>query len=153
MSMRYDRWRIGAALCALLAMLALPLAFAAPAFAATPITVTGDEEDGYGRLIFAWPTAQIAVMGGAQASKTMLTIKVAQLKKRGEEIDEEQQAAMLSEIQERYDRTTDPVYAAARLWVDGVIDPRHTREIVSAGILAASHNHEIPRFNPGVLQV
>ena len=55
MSMRYDRWRIGAALCALLAMLALPLAFAAPAFAATPITVTGDEEDGYGRLIFAWP--------------------------------------------------------------------------------------------------
>ena len=105
------------------------------------------------RLIFAWPTAQIAVMGGEQASKTMLTIKVAQLKKRGEEIGEEQQAAMLSEIQERYDRTTDPVYAAARLWVDGVIDPRHTREIVSAGILAASHNHEIPRFNPGVLQV
>ncbi len=104
------------------------------------------------RLIFAWPSAQIAVMGGAQASKTMLTIKVAQLKKRGEVIEEEDQRELLAEIQQRYEETTHPHYAAARLWVDGIIDPRDTREIISTGILMASHNHEIPRFNPGVLQ-
>ena len=105
------------------------------------------------RLIFAWPSAQIAVMGGAQASKTLLTIKVAQLKKRGESIDDETQKEMLREIQERYDRTTHPVYAASRLWVDGIIDPRDTRQVISTGLQMASHNHEIPRFNPGVLQV
>ncbi len=104
------------------------------------------------RLIYAWPSAKIAVMGGAQASNTMLTIKIAQLRKRGEEIGEEEQQGMLTEIQERYERTTHPLYAASRLWVDGIIDPRMTRDIVSTGILAASHNHEIPKFNPGVLQ-
>ncbi|MCB0711959.1 MAG: acyl-CoA carboxylase subunit beta [Ignavibacteriae bacterium] len=105
------------------------------------------------RLIFAWPSANIAVMGGAQASKTMLTIKVAQLKKQGKTIGDEEQAEMLREIQERYDNSTHPLYAAARLWVDGIIDPRETRRIISIGIKAASNNKEVPRFNPGVLQV
>lgn len=105
------------------------------------------------RLIFAWPSANISVMGGAQASKTLLTIKLAQLKKEGKTIGEEEQKEMLREIQARYDRSTHPLYAAARLWVDGIIDPRETRRIISAGILMASHNKEIPRFNPGVLQV
>ncbi|MGE3799854.1 MAG: acyl-CoA carboxylase subunit beta [Candidatus Kapaibacterium sp.] len=105
------------------------------------------------RLIFAWPSANIAVMGGAQASKTMLTIKVAQLKKQGKTISDEEQAEMLREIQERYDNSTHPLYAAARLWVDGIIDPRETRRIISIGIKAASNNKEVPRFNPGVLQV
>ena len=105
------------------------------------------------RLIFAWPSANIAVMGGAQASKTLLTIKLAQLKKRGESISEEKQKEMLQEIQERYDTSTHPLYAAARLWVDGIIDPRKTRGIISSGIRVASHNKDIPRFNSGVLQV
>lgn len=105
------------------------------------------------RLIYAWPSANIAVMGGAQASKTLLTIKLAQLQKSGATISEEEQKAMLKEIQERYDEQTNPLYAAARLWVDGIIDPRETRRIISRGIAMASHNREVPRFNPGVLQV
>ncbi len=105
------------------------------------------------RLIYAWPSANIAVMGGAQASKTLLTIKLAQLEKEGRTITAEDQAAMLKEIQDRYDTQTNPVYAAARLWVDGIVDPRETRRIVSMGLAMASHNHEIPKFNPGVLQV
>jgi acetyl-CoA carboxylase carboxyltransferase component len=105
------------------------------------------------RLIYAWPSANIAVMGGAQASKTLLTIKLAQLEKSGQTISEEEQKAMLREIQERYDEQTNPLYAAARLWVDGIVDPRETRRIVSRGLAMASHNHEIPKFNPGVLQV
>jgi acetyl-CoA carboxylase carboxyltransferase component len=105
------------------------------------------------RLIYAWPSANIAVMGGAQASKTLLSIKVAQLAKSGKTIGEEEQQAMLKEIQERYDSQTHPLYAAARLWVDGIIDPRETRRIISRGLAMASHNHEVPKFNAGVLQV
>ncbi|MDB5032818.1 MAG: Acyl-CoA carboxylase component [Chlorobi bacterium] len=105
------------------------------------------------RLIYAWPSANIAVMGGAQASKTLLTIKLAQLEKTGQTIGEEEQKAMLKEIQDRYDEQTNPLYAAARLWVDGIIDPRETRNIISRGLAMASHNHEIPKFNPGILQV
>jgi len=105
------------------------------------------------RLIYAWPSANIAVMGGAQASKTLLTIKLAQLQKSGETISEEIQQEMLKEIQDRYSEQTNPLYAAARLWVDGIIDPRETRAIISRGLAMASHNHEIPKFNPGVLQV
>jgi acetyl-CoA carboxylase carboxyltransferase component len=105
------------------------------------------------RLIYAWPTANIAVMGGAQASKTLLTIKIAQLQKSGETISEEKQKEMLREIQESYDLKTHPLYAAARLWVDGIVDPRETRQIVSRGLAMASHNHHVPAFNPGVLQV
>ncbi|MBC8144528.1 MAG: acyl-CoA carboxylase subunit beta [bacterium] len=104
------------------------------------------------RLIYAWPTANIAVMGGAQASRTMLTIKIAQLEKKGKTISEEEQQEMLREIQARYDSTTHPLYAAARLWVDGIIDPRETRNVISRGIAVASHNHEVPRFNAGVIQ-
>ncbi|MCE7935080.1 MAG: acyl-CoA carboxylase subunit beta [Chlorobi bacterium CHB2] len=104
------------------------------------------------RLIYAWPSANIAVMGGAQASKTMLTIKLAQLEKEGKTISAEEQQALLREIQERYNSTTHPLYAAARLWVDGIVDPRQTRQIISRGLSMASHNHEIPAFNPGVIQ-
>jgi len=105
------------------------------------------------RLIFAWPSANIAVMGGAQASKTLLTIKLAQLEKQGKTIGEEEQREMLREIQERYDQQTNPLYAAARLWVDGIIDPRQTRQVISTGLSIASHNPTIPPFNSGVLQV
>ncbi len=104
------------------------------------------------RLIYAYPSANIAVMGGAQASKTLLTIKLAQLEKSGESISPERQQEMLKEIQDRYNEQTHPLYAAARLWVDGIVDPLETRRIVSRGLAVASHNRDVPRFNPGVLQ-
>ena len=104
------------------------------------------------RLIFAWPTASIAVMGGQQASKTLLSIKLSSLKKTGETISPEKQQQMLDEIQQRYEEQTTPLFAAARLWVDGIIDPRLTRSIVSTGITMASHVPQIPKFNVGVIQ-
>ncbi len=105
------------------------------------------------RLIYAWPTAQIAVMGGAQAAKTLLTIKVAQLEKSGEKLTPEQQKTMLSDIQKRYDANTTPVYAASRLWVDGIIAPTDTRMMISRGIAVASHQGSLPELRTGVFQV
>ncbi len=104
------------------------------------------------RLIYAWVTARIAVMGGKQASETLLSIKIQQMEKGGEHLSEEKQRKLLEEIQQRYEREMDPMYAAARLWVDDVIDPADTRAIISTGIRVASHNPILPRFNPGVIQ-
>lgn len=104
------------------------------------------------RLIFAWPTASIAVMGGKQASETLLSIKLQQMEKGGKHISKEEQQALLAEIQQRYEKETDPYFAAARLWVDGIIDPVETRTVVSTGIAMAAHNPNIPPFNPGVIQ-
>jgi len=104
------------------------------------------------RLIVAWPTAQIAVMGGKQASETLLGIRLQQGQNNGDGVSEAEQTALLEEIRSRYERETDPVFAAARLWVDGIIDPTDTRRIISRGIAMASCNPDIPRFNPGVLQ-
>jgi len=105
------------------------------------------------RMIFAWPSAQIAVMGGEQAAKTLLQIQVSALKKKGKEIDPEDEKQLLAKITESYTRQTSPYYAAARLWVDGIIDPLKTREIISMGIEAADQNPDMKTFNPGVLQV
>ena len=104
------------------------------------------------RLIYAWPTAQIAVMGGKQASETLLAIKVQAMEKGGTHISSAQQQQLLKEIQSRYETELNPVYAAARLWVDGIVDPTETRDIVSRGIGMASCNPDIPKFNPGVIQ-
>ena len=104
------------------------------------------------RVIFAWPSAQIAVMGGKQASETLLGIKLQQMKKGGAQMSEEDQQKMLAEVQARYDAELDPLYAAARLWVDGIIDPLETRGVVARAIGMASNNPELPRFNPGVIQ-
>lgn len=104
------------------------------------------------RMIFAWPSSQISVMGGAQASKTLLSIKLSSLKKTGGAISEEEQKKMLADIQKIYDEQTGPLYAAARLWTDGIIDPRDTRQIVSTGIAMADHVPEIQKFNVGVIQ-
>jgi 3-methylcrotonyl-CoA carboxylase beta subunit len=104
------------------------------------------------RLIFAWPSAQIAVMGGKQASETLLSIKVQAMEKGGERISKEKQAKLLKETRDRYEAELDPLFAAARLWVDGIIDPAETRDVISRGIEMAAHNTEIPRFNPGVIQ-
>jgi 3-methylcrotonyl-CoA carboxylase beta subunit len=105
------------------------------------------------RLIYAWPSAQIAVMGGAQAAKTLLTIKVAQLERSGEKLTTEQQKTLLADIQKRYDSTTTPVYAASRLWVDGIIAPTETRTMISRGIAVASHQGSLPELRTGVFQV
>jgi 3-methylcrotonyl-CoA carboxylase beta subunit len=104
------------------------------------------------RLIFAWPTAKIAVMGGAQAAKTLLQIQEASLKARGEEITPEREAEMLKEITDRYDSQTTPYYAASRLWVDGIIDPTETRKVISIGIEAANQSPITKKFSVGIIQ-
>lgn len=104
------------------------------------------------RLIFALPSASIAVMGAQQASNTLLSIRLSQLKKSGETISEEEKQELLKEIEDRYNSQMDPLYAAARLWVDGIVDPLEIRKIVACGIRMAENNPDIPRFNPGVIQ-
>jgi acetyl-CoA carboxylase carboxyltransferase component len=104
------------------------------------------------RLIYAWPTSRIAVMGGAQASKTMLQIQVAGLKAKGETITPEDEKALLDKITTRYNKTLDPKYAAARLWTDGIIDPLDTRKVISMGIEAANHAPITKQFSVGVMQ-
>jgi len=101
------------------------------------------------RFLFAWPSAQIAVMGGEQASRTLLAI---QLKNRGEEVTEAERAALLADVQKRYADTMDPRYAAARLWVDAIVDPRATRDILARCLAACANNPEVPEFRTGVLQ-
>ncbi len=104
------------------------------------------------RLIYAWPSAKIAVMGGAQAAKTLLQIQQASQKAKGETADKEQEDEMLKQISERYDSQTTPYYAAARLWVDGIIDPLETRKVISMGIEAANHAPIEKAFNVGIIQ-
>lgn len=103
------------------------------------------------RLMVAWPTAKIAVMGGEQAAKVLMQIQVSSMKAKGEEVDEEKQKALFKTIKERYDEQTTPYYAAARLWVDAIINPLETRKVISMGIEAANHA-EVEKFNVGVLQ-
>jgi len=104
------------------------------------------------RLILAWPTAKIAVMGGSQAAKVLLQIEVRKLQKQGKELSEEEQQELLDTIEARYEEQTKPYYAAARLWVDEIIDPTSTRAWLSRGIAMADHNPDVPPFNPGVIQ-
>lgn len=104
------------------------------------------------RLIYAWPTAQMAVMSGASAGKTLLQIQEATLKGKGIELSENEKNKLLSEIEQKYNEQLSPYYAAARLWVDGVIDPKETRKIISMGIEAANQNPDIPKYNVGVIQ-
>lgn len=105
------------------------------------------------RFMYAWPTAQIAVMGGAQAARTLATIKVAAMEKKGETINEQQREKLTKEVQEHYNSTTTPLYAASRLWVDGIIAPTETRDVISRGISVASHQPSLPPFSTGVIQV
>ena len=105
------------------------------------------------RFIYAWPTAKIAVMGGDQAAKTLLQIQVAGMKAKGKEVSPEEEAKLLNQISGRYAAQTSPYYAAARLWVDDIIDPIDTRKLISEAIHAADHNPNIPPFSTGVIQV
>src|SRR5690242_12111180 len=105
------------------------------------------------RFIYAWPSAKIAVMGGEQAAKTLLQIEVSSLKAKGQEITAEKEEALLRKIMDKYAEQTTAVYAAARLWVDAIIDPKDTRKIISENLSAANHNADIEDFKTGVLQV
>ena len=103
------------------------------------------------RFIFAWPTAKIAVMGGSQAASVLTQIQVESLKKADKEPDHEAQEMLYNRIKDKYDAQTTPYYAASRLWVDEIIDPRETREFISMSLEAADHA-EIKCFNVGVIQ-
>jgi len=103
------------------------------------------------RLIVAWPSAKIAVMGGDQAAKTLLQIETSRLKGKGEEITEDAENELLNRIKNRYENGTKPEFAASRLWVDAIINPLDTRKWISMGIEAANHAPLAP-FHPGVLQ-
>ena len=105
------------------------------------------------RFIYAWPTAKIAVMGGEQAAKTLLQIQVASLKAKGETITPEEEAKILNDITQRYNSQTTTYYAAARLWIDAIIDPGETRMLIAEGIAVANHNPDIQPFKTGILQV
>ncbi len=104
------------------------------------------------RLIFAWPSARIGVMGGQQAAQTLLQIQLSALKKKGESIEESVKEEHLKRITEQYEEQLSPYYAAARLWVDDIIRPADTRKIISLGIEVANGNPEVKMFNPGVIQ-
>ncbi len=105
------------------------------------------------RFIYAWPSAKIAVMGGEQAAKTLLQIQVANLKTKGEQVSPEVEKELLDRIKDSYEKQTSPYYAAARLWVDGIIDPAETRKLIAEGIHAANQNPDKPAFSLGVFQV
>ena len=105
------------------------------------------------RLIVSWHSGNIAVMGGAQAAKVLLQIETATLKKKGEEITAEKEAALFKHIKDKYDEQISPYYAAARLWTDAIIDPLKTRQWISMGIEAANHAPIEKPFNLGVIQV
>lgn len=104
------------------------------------------------RLIVALPTAQIAVMGGQQASRTLLTIRLAALEREGKHLSQEEQTQLLAEIESRYEATTSPLYAASRMWIDSIISPQDIRRVVSLGLSLASHNDEKKPWSVGVLQ-
>ena len=104
------------------------------------------------RFLFAWPTARYAVMGGAAAANTLAEIRARQLERAGEAMDEARRQAIWQEIKDGYDAAADPRYGAARLWIDAIIDPARTREVLMLALEACSLNPDVPRFNPGVMQ-
>lgn len=104
------------------------------------------------RLIVSWPTAELAVMSGASAAKTLAQIEISSLKKKGEEVDEVKQKELYDKIKARYDEQISPYYAASRIWVDAIIDPLDTRKVISMGIEMANHKKATERYNVGALQ-
>ena len=105
------------------------------------------------RLIFAWPSAELAVMGGTQAAKVLAQIETSSLKAKGETVDEEKEKEVFDKIKACYDEQVSPYYAASRLWTDAIIDPLETRTWISMGIEAANHSPIEKKFNMGLLQV
>src|SRR5262249_4424338 len=104
-------------------------------------------------FIFAWPSAKIAVMGGEKAARTLLQIQVASLNSKAETFGADKEKQLLDEIRNRYEDQTSPYYAAARLWVDAIIDPVDTRQIISECLKACANNDRLEEFKSGVIQV
>jgi 3-methylcrotonyl-CoA carboxylase beta subunit len=104
------------------------------------------------RFIFAWPTARYAVMSGASAANTLVEIKIKQLERGGKKLSDEEKQELLASIKATYDTQTDCRYAAARLWVDAIIDPAETRTAILTALEATALNAEVPKFNVGILQ-
>jgi 3-methylcrotonyl-CoA carboxylase beta subunit len=104
------------------------------------------------RFLFAWPTARYAVMSGASAASTLVEIKIRQLERGGKQLSEEEKSQVIASIQASYDEQTDCRYAAARLWVDAIIDPAKTRDVLLTALQAAALNPVVEKFNPGVIQ-
>jgi 3-methylcrotonyl-CoA carboxylase beta subunit len=104
------------------------------------------------RFLFAWPTARYAVMSGASAASTLVEIKIRQLERGGKQLSEEEKSQVVASIKAAYDEQTDCRYAAARLWVDAIIDPAKTRDVLLTALQAAALNPEVAKFNPGVIQ-
>ena len=104
------------------------------------------------KLIVGWPTAEIAVMGGEQAAKVLLQIELASLKTKGEKTSKKKEKELFENINRKYDSQVKPYYAASRLWLDAVIDPRETRKWISMGIEAANNNSTIENYKTGVIQ-
>lgn len=105
------------------------------------------------RLMVAWPAARIAVMGGGQAARTLLQIQMRKLERDGNRLSDEDRQRLLNRIESSYDRQAEPYYAAARLWIDEIIEPSETRRWISTGIEMADHNANLAPFNPGVIQM
>ncbi len=104
------------------------------------------------RFLFAWPTARYAVMSGASAATTLAEVRARQMERGGKQLSDAEKAALYEEIRSTYDAQADPRYGAARLWIDEIIDPARTRDVLIAALEACALNPDIPRFNPGVLQ-
>src|SRR5262249_5286083 len=104
------------------------------------------------RFIFAWPTARYAVMSGSAAATTLAEIRARQLEREGRQLSEEDRKSLHDEIKATYDAQSDARYGASRLWVDAIIDPAKTRDVLITALDACALNTEVPRFNPGVLQ-
>jgi acetyl-CoA carboxylase carboxyltransferase component len=104
------------------------------------------------RFIYAWPTARYAVMGGDQAAGTLVDIKLKQLERAGKELNAAERHDLFESVKRTYDEQTNPRYGAARLWVDKIIDPAKTRDILTKSLELAALNPEVPKFNVGMLQ-
>ena len=104
------------------------------------------------RLIVAWPSAEMAVMGGSQAAKVLMQIQLSSKKAKGEKISEKKSTELFDKIKKKYDDQTTPYYAASRLWIDAIIDPLDTRKVISMGIEAANHAPIQKQFNLGLIQ-
>jgi len=104
------------------------------------------------RFLFAWPTARYAVMSGASAANTLAEVRAKQMERCGKVLSDAEKKALYDEIKSSYDAQADPRYGAARLWIDAIVDPVKTREVLMTALEATSLNPEVPRFNPGVLQ-
>jgi acetyl-CoA carboxylase carboxyltransferase component len=103
-------------------------------------------------FMFAWPTARYAVMSGTAAATTLAEIRARQMESGGKTISEAERKALFEEIKATYDSQADPRYGAARLWVDAIIDPAKTREVLMTALEACALRTDVPKFNPGILQ-